>query len=161
MTALLKIVEMQKILNESIYKKHAIDQENIFDLVKIAFLVELSELANEVRAFKYWSLKAASERSIILEEYVDGIHFIISLGILSGFDFTTYEIKYVEYDLNTFFLKINKNAVDLDKEDDKAMRELLNVYLSYGKKLGFDFNEIFDGYVAKNEVNYKRLANNY
>ena len=52
----------------------------------LALLVEIGELANETRCFKYWSNKPASEREVILEEYVDGLHFILSIGIDLGID---------------------------------------------------------------------------
>ena len=59
----------------------------------LALLVEIGELANETRCFKYWSNKPASEREVILEEYVDGLHFILSIGIDLGIDKTSYSIN--------------------------------------------------------------------
>ncbi|WP_178076329.1 dUTP diphosphatase, partial [Pseudomonas sp. 2822-15] len=37
----------------------------------------------------FWSDKGPSTDEVILEEYVDGIHFILSVGIESGFDENT------------------------------------------------------------------------
>ncbi len=45
----------------------------------LALTIELAELANETRCFKYWSSKGPSEREVILEEFVDSIHFLLSL----------------------------------------------------------------------------------
>lgn len=45
----------------------------------LAFVVEIGECANEVRSFKHWSKKGPSKRSVILEEYVDALHFLLSL----------------------------------------------------------------------------------
>ena len=59
---------------------------DVFKEKGLALLVELAELANETRCFKFWSMKGPSEIAIILEEYVDSIHFILSLGIEKGFD---------------------------------------------------------------------------
>ena len=46
----------------------------------LALLVEISELANETRCFKHWSKKGPSEESVLLEEYVDSLHFFLSIA---------------------------------------------------------------------------------
>ena len=48
----------------------------------LALLVEIGELANATRAFKYWSLKPAEERARLLDEYADGLHFFLSLALV-------------------------------------------------------------------------------
>jgi dimeric dUTPase (all-alpha-NTP-PPase superfamily) len=54
----------------------------------------MGELANEVRCFKFWSYKLPSEEKVILEEYVDGIHFITSLAIANEVkDYHSWEIE--------------------------------------------------------------------
>ncbi len=68
-------------------KEHDLQPKKIVKKKKmLALLVEIGELANETRCFKYWSNKPASEREVILEEYVDGLHFILSIGIDLGID---------------------------------------------------------------------------
>src|SRR5699024_11074132 len=54
---------------------------DIFEAKYLALLVELGELANETRCFKFWSKKPGSDRAVILEEFVDNLHFILLLGI--------------------------------------------------------------------------------
>lgn len=46
----------------------------------LAAIVEISELANEIRCFKHWSKKESSHKDILLEEYVDVLHFFLSIG---------------------------------------------------------------------------------
>jgi len=79
-----KLYSMQYALDTHIEEKHGL-KEDLFNRKMLALLVELGELANETRCFKFWSLKAASEKAVILEEFVDGVHFILSLGLESGF----------------------------------------------------------------------------
>ncbi|HAQ08050.1 MAG TPA: dUTPase, partial [Bacillus bacterium] len=81
-----KLFRMQKELDRHIELQHGLVEEDLFDRKILALLVELGELANETRCFKFWSLKPSSEKQVILEEFVDGIHFILSLGIECGFD---------------------------------------------------------------------------
>ena len=51
----------------------------------LAAIVELGEMANEIRCFKHWSKKPSSSREIILEEYVDVLHFFLSIANQLGF----------------------------------------------------------------------------
>lgn len=44
-----------------------------------ALMVETSEMANEVRAFKYWSNKKPNVKEA-KEEYIDCLHFMLSIG---------------------------------------------------------------------------------
>ena len=43
--------------------------------------MEFGEFANATRCFKYWSNKPSEAQDIVLDEYVDGLHFFLSLGI--------------------------------------------------------------------------------
>src|SRR3954454_6608730 len=88
-----KLFQMQKGLDNHIEEKHRLEDEDLFSRKILALFVELGELANETRCFKFWSVKPASARSVILEEFVDGIHFILSLGIECGFDQKRFDLK--------------------------------------------------------------------
>ena len=86
-----KLFKMQKALDQHIEEKHELQQEDLFNRKVLALLVEVGELANETRCFKFWSVKPSSEKSVVLEEFVDGIHFILSLGIECGFQNIEYQ----------------------------------------------------------------------
>ena len=49
----------------------------------LALLVEIGEMINETKTFKFWSKKPSAEKPIILDEYADGLHFLLSLAIVS------------------------------------------------------------------------------
>lgn len=57
----------------------------------LAMMVETGELANEVRTFKHWSDKPMSHPSIVIEEYVDVLHFFLSIG--NQLEFTPEQIE--------------------------------------------------------------------
>src|SRR5690625_6269037 len=78
------LFSMQETLDKHIIDNHQLQQKDLMEEKYLALLVELGELANETRCFKFWSTKPASARKKILEEYVDGVHFILSLGIEKG-----------------------------------------------------------------------------
>lgn len=91
-----KLFQMQKALDQHIEEKHMLQNEDLFDRKVLALLVEIGELANETRCFKFWSVKPSSSKEVVLEEFVDGIHFILSLGIECGFDQETYGLNVAE-----------------------------------------------------------------
>ena len=70
------------------------------------FLLNLRNLANETRCFKFWSTKGPSDDAVILEEYVDSIHFLLSLGIEKDLHtLTNWPEGEVEGDLTQLFLE--------------------------------------------------------
>lgn len=159
-----KLFKMQRGLDQHIEEKHGLQNEDLFDRKVLALLVELGELANETRCFKFWSVKPSSEKSVVLEEYVDGVHFILSLGIECEFqnlDFildlepstvsTTEQFLFIYQKVNEF--KESKNEFDF--------KTLLQSYLQLGSLLGISYEEMEKAYFTKNEVNYQRQQNNY
>ena len=99
-----KLFRVQQALDQHIEEKHELQNEDLFARKVLALLVELGELANETRCFKFWSIKPSSEKSVILEEYVDGIHFILSLGIECGFQNLDYTLDNPQQ--NNFSVKV-------------------------------------------------------
>ncbi|MEG2909687.1 MAG: dUTP diphosphatase, partial [Erysipelotrichaceae bacterium] len=75
------LYEMQDKLDQRIFDEHGITRIETMNRRMLALLIEIGELANETRCFKFWSNKGASSKDVILEEYADGIHFLLSLGI--------------------------------------------------------------------------------
>jgi dimeric dUTPase (all-alpha-NTP-PPase superfamily) len=159
-----KLFKMQTALDRYIEENHQLQNEDLFDRKILALLVEIGELANETRSFKFWSVKPSSEKAVILEEFVDGIHFILSLGIESSFDKEPVELeeKQSELTVNDLFLEIYE-AVSTFRKSRSLSHYLtvLEYYLQLGAKLGISFQEIEKAYVQKNEVNYKRQQNRY
>ncbi|MFJ5717269.1 dUTP diphosphatase [Neobacillus sp. NPDC093127] len=159
-----KLFEMQKALDRHIEEKHGLLKEDLFNRKVLALLVEIGELANETRCFKFWSVKPSSAKEVILEEFVDGVHFILSLGIECGFDAEQMELKIPASTLNVTdqflhvyeFVNIFKKAKDLT-----SYIELFAAYLKLAEQLGLTQGEIEQAYFRKNEVNYQRQQNNY
>ncbi|KAB2338784.1 dUTPase [Cytobacillus depressus] len=159
-----KLFAMQKELDHHIETKHQLQNENLFDRKVLALLVELGELANETRCFKFWSLKPLSARETILEEFVDGVHFILSLGLECAFEQESDFIGHTngKQSLNEQFLfvfeKINQFR---NSKEIKDFKELVHAYLHLGDLLGFTAEDIENAYIDKNEVNYERQQQGY
>src|SRR5699024_10145097 len=91
------LFEKQIELDAYITNNHDLSESNLFEQKILALFVELGELANETRCFKFWSMKECNAKSVILEEYVDNIHFLLSFGLEKNLTF--HEIEYVKYNV--------------------------------------------------------------
>lgn len=157
------IFEAQKKLDEAFIKSiEDKEQFNDFELKKIiALLVELGEFANEIQEFKYWKKHKNINKVKVLEEYADGLHFLTSLAI-------KYNIN-SEININIKEKNFNKQLKDVYVAFSLLFKDIntKNVYNAYSLYLGLAFiiklneKEIKEWYFKKNEINYKRIANNY
>lgn len=159
-----KLFAMQKDLDKHIEEKHQLHQEDLFDRKVLALFVELGELANETRCFKFWSVKPSSPRETVLEEFVDGIHFILSLGLECDFeheseytvDVQPRESAHAQF---LFVYELISNFQNSKKIND--YRKLFSAYIDLGELLGFHAEDIERAYMEKNEVNYERQRSDY
>ncbi|WP_110114863.1 dUTP diphosphatase [Bacillus sp. CGMCC 1.16541] len=158
-----KLVEMQKQLDQHIETKHSLQHEDLVERKLLALLVEMGELANETRCFKFWSVKPSSDRETILEEFVDGVHFILSLGIEKGH--TGIEILpqiQQQETMTAQFLQVFKEALRFQEDMSESQYiQLFSSYMALGEMLGFQATHIEEAYVSKNEVNFKRQEQGY
>ncbi|WP_053367346.1 dUTP diphosphatase [Bacillus sp. FJAT-27245] len=157
-----KLFHMQRALDDYIEEKNRLENVDLFDQKVLALLVEVGELANETRCFKFWSKKPSSPRETVLEEFVDGIHFILSLGIECGF---TSDIEFagepkgnVTEQFNDVFRTISSFQKSRSQSDYQTM---FSSFLSLANLLGFTETDIEEAYRMKNEVNYERQQNGY
>ncbi|MGH0417508.1 dUTP diphosphatase [Bacillus cereus] len=148
----------QSILDQKIHIKHGLHRGETFKRRKLAFLVEAFEFVNELKdIFKYWSEKKM-DREAALFEFVDGIHFLMSLANdLNVPELHPVVFKY-EDPIDQIFA-LTEAAVHLN-----GAQTLFNVFALYrglGDHFGFTEEEIQAAYIKKNEENFERQANNY
>ncbi|MGX1192647.1 dUTP diphosphatase [Metabacillus sp. SLBN-84] len=160
---LTKLFEMQHTLDSKIEKQHGLEKESLIHKKILALYVEVGELANETRCFKFWSLKPPAETDVILEEYVDGVHFILSLGIEIG-KTSGIEIQpdTEEKSLTAHFADVFNAIAQFEKYcTDEQFIQLFSKYMHLGQALGFSGAQIEDAYMKKNEVNHDRQKQGY
>ena len=156
------IRQLQSELDEQIMANHKVTRSETKTKRILALLVEIGELANETRCFKFWSFKKASEKEVLLEELGDCVHFTISLGI-DLYDDST-EMAFISRDAS-----LSEQFIDWMDETSKLKTEFnLNQYKivlsfigSIALAMGFDAQDVYDFYVKKNEINHHRQQNNY
>ncbi|WP_373893019.1 dUTP diphosphatase [Virgibacillus sp. CBA3643] len=156
------LYSMQKQLDNYIEEKHDLLDKDVFQEKYLALLVELGELANETRCFKFWSTKPRNEKNVILEEYVDGTHFILSLGIDKGYQYEGKELGLTVLNETEQFNHVFEACIVFKQDPTKANYvRLFESYLQLGELLGFTEADIQDAYLKKNEVNYVRQDQGY
>lgn len=173
-----KLYEMQKTLMERIEREHPpMVGEDRFKKRLLALLTEVGELANEWRGFKFWSVNQLPHTSAartksqdtnefefynpLLEEYVDGLHFILELGIILDDIFYSKEIEPFKTDSIEYqFLKVYREITNVWL-DEVFYLELLNAYVGLGEMLGFTWEDIEKAYFEKNAINHKRQEQGY
>ena len=157
-----ELYSLQGELDKDIALRHNVSYKTTHSRRLLALMVELGELANETRCFKYWSNKAPSPKEIVMDEYADGLHFLLSLGIPLKTTKFEYELSKNKEDLTNQFHKMYALGNALIEHYDlenyiKAMQYYLNMALS----IDMDDKDIINSYKAKLAVNHKRQETNY
>ena len=158
-------LEKQKELDERINTEHHVTHQSTKVERFLALLVEVGELANATRAFKYWSLKKAEPRGILLDEYADGLHFFLSLALVFGYGLGTVNYPTLVEAKNTqvqaFAETYDAIITFMRSEVEDDYRRALNLFLSLGSALSFTPEDIKEGYLLKLVVNYTRQNTKY
>lgn len=173
---LTKLFEVQRGLDAEIEKNHPVGfMENRFEKKLLATMVEIGEFANEVpESFKFWSVKKMSKQKA-LDEFVDIIHFLLSIGndlgynkievwVLPGFKKLDAAIMQLYAKVqNLYFLQTydTEQGYDFEKIDQVDYEIILAAYLNISEILGFTWEEIESAYLRKNHVNHERQATGY
>lgn len=158
-----ELLEMQRVLDANIFSNKGI-KEYPKENMQIALFVELGELLNELPTlFKHWKSSAVDNREKALVEYVDCLHFALSLTNNEKESFNNdLSLSPDIYDYNSHKItllselpihKLLKNIVQFEGN--------LSYLFGLGAKLGFTWDEIYTAYKDKNAINYDRLRGGY
>jgi dimeric dUTPase (all-alpha-NTP-PPase superfamily) len=183
-----KLFDTQKVLRDRI----GYNGEDRFEKLILALLVKIGECANEWRGFKFWSKNQEPRTSMntcdhcnrlgrkacigcygklyknpLLEEYVDGLHFVLEIGLEIGiekyeFDFDTIGNYLLADNPLKLFNECFWATSTLEGGDSPTDWDyLMDCYLKLGKALGFTWEEIETAYFEKNKVNHERQNTGY
>lgn len=182
-----KLFEMQAELDERIIQQHPeLRGQNNLDWKLLALQVELGECANEWRGFKKWSndqeprtrkyLTNYTEQDShlgvgaqwvnpLLEEYVDCLHFILSIGLELGLaieDLTTHKIGHANITRVFTDLMMTTGTLIYPEGDKEQNYKILFIrFIQLGELLGFTWEEVEQAYFAKNKTNHERQLKGY
>lgn len=180
---LTKLFETQRELDAKILLSKGLVGHDLLDEKILALQVELGELANEWRGFKFWSedqrprgedeyleyrpVDQGGNRWVrknpLLEEYVDCLHFILSIGNDFGFQIDKLNnFVIMGKTITQSFNKLFDYVSNIDRNfDEREYRIYLSTFIGLGEDLGFTDKQIEQAYMQKNEENHRRQANGY
>ncbi len=128
----------------------------------IALQVEVAELINEIRFFKFWSKKPQSEKEVILEEFADCLHFALSLGNSLEIDDFIFAMGDMKRPIRLIYFDINQKLLDLIR--DKNVRLLKSIMFNLFEIawfMGYSEEDVKTAYTQKRIKNYDRQNTNY
>ncbi|WP_342573734.1 dUTP diphosphatase [Solibacillus sp. FSL K6-1781] len=105
----------------------------------------------------------------LLEEYVDCLHFILSIGLEMEMQFEEALIWDFEntQDVINLFHEVIAQTADLfwdcknKYETVGTYKAVLNHFIKLGEELGFDWEQVESAYFAKNRINHERQESGY
>jgi dimeric dUTPase (all-alpha-NTP-PPase superfamily) len=203
---LAKLFELQRQLDAHIEKEHPREPgEDRLAKKILALQVELGELCQEWRGFKFWSKNQEprikgykqvkckwcngsgddgtgvcpdcrcegyvyKEYNPLLEEYVDCLHFILSIGLelniapklITGI----YECPNVLEQFNSVFEDVAHfwSSVNEDWGYEAQVEFYIEIFRGFkalGSMLGFTQKQVEEAYISKNAVNHQRQERGY
>lgn len=186
---LLELLVKQQQLDELILSQIEIEKKDLLLNRFVAFNVEVGEFANELRTFKHWSKKSSSPVDVCLEEYVDALHFLLSITYSLGINADNYlaiqqgadvfdQVKYkfamekvgMKHSINSLIMglysassELYYEVVEAADEENKAslIIDVWHIFLMLGYACDFSIYSIVKAYDEKYEVNIKRQAEGY
>lgn len=160
--SLLPLFEEQKKLDARIHQEHHTNYQETMEKRIMALVVELGELANETRAFKYWSTKGPSAKAVILDEYADGLHFFLSLGLAIDYPIDALQVVVRPKELTTQFLDLYEEIIAFRNSPDRDhYYRSFSKFISLIPAMGYTREDVIDAYKAKLKVNYERQNTHY
>lgn len=166
-----ELFDMQRTLDERIIKQHGLEGQDLLDQRILALNVELAELAQETRCFKFWSAnRQPSER--VLDELVDVLHFVLSVGLELKLDTQTVEHLHSESTMNRCFRKENVVNILINHMFNSISQllrfEYFTTYIAVWSdfidlyiNLGFTWEQVTQAYMEKNKENHDRQDRGY
>jgi dimeric dUTPase (all-alpha-NTP-PPase superfamily) len=160
-----KLFQIQAELDQKIVDSKGLEERDLLNEKILALQVELGECANELpEVFKFWSNKK-NNYTKALEEYVDGLHFILSIGNEIAPYPEHLDINYEKHDRDVLwhFQSIISFFSDFWQygELEQGYGAVIKLFLDLGELLGFTQEQIEQAYLDKNEVNHARQVNGY
>lgn len=188
---ILELLQKQRELDKFVLetKGLTISPSSLYTKRVVAFFVELGEFTNELRAFKFWSNKQPSPKDVLLEEYVDALHFLLSItytlqdtsdasneyitnrlsvAVDSYFNTKSHFAKYEDIGVklaDDFVLKVVSHISDISYAMPLFWHEkLLMAWLDFiclGFVVGFTQDDILEAYNKKYQINIERQRQGY
>ena len=158
-----EMYQKQYELDLEIANNHHISYEETKEKRILALLVELGEFANATRCFKFWSFKPSESKERVLDEFADGLHFLLSIGLAYSYQVDSIEVDESEDNDLTGAILSSYHYIN-EFYNDRSLVKYIKMFESYLKiltKLGYLWSDAYDAYFIKLKENHHRQDVNY
>lgn len=156
------VYEENKKLDQKFDELYNMNDIDIIRKNKLELLVELGELANETKCFKYWSNKP-SKLDKIKEEYADCLIMVLCFfnmyNIKLNEDFKITKIRYDMIDLICHLF--SKCSEFYHNENRDLIKEIFVNFIELGHQLSLSDDEIIEVCLKKIKINYNRFIRGF
>jgi dimeric dUTPase (all-alpha-NTP-PPase superfamily) len=156
------VYEANKKLDDLFNEKYPQLSDEIVRKNVLEIMVEIGELANETRCFKYWSCKGPSDKKDILDEYADCLQMIfmfcnyLDISLDEEFEEPSHGGIVEQF---TYLYHLCSKIVD--NYNKEYRKNVLASFIYLGKLLNFTDEDIIDGCLTKINKNIVRLSEDF
>ena len=155
--------QRNKQLDKMYEEKYGNNDDKIYEKNCLELIVEICELANESKCFKYWTVKSAN-RELLLEEYADCLSMLLCLFNCHNMD----DINVLDIDISDDIILVFNELIrmctmlmDKNNVDDDLLLKIFTYLLRIGKLLEISDSEILDACYMKLGKNIEKLNSDY
>lgn len=159
----IEIYNRNRKLDDMFMNKYFDIESKYYEKNCLELIVELCELANESKCFKYWTVKKPNN-DLVLEEYADSL--LMVLYMFNNYNIETLEILDIELsddilELFNDLIRMCTMLMDKDNVSEYLLKEIFTKLLHIGRVLKLSDNDIYDACLKKIIKNEERLNSDY
>ena len=157
------IYDKNKKLDDIFMNKYINNESKFYEKNCLELIVELCELANESKCFKYWTVKKP-DKNLVLEEFADCLLMVLYM-------FNTYNVDSVStVDVDNacdileefnILIRMCTNLMDRNNIHEMFLKEIFTRLMHIGRLLELSDDEIIETCYKKIKKNEERLNSDY
>ena len=155
--------QRNKHLDKMYEEKYGNNDDKIYEKNCLELIVEICELANESKCFKYWTIKK-TDRKLLLEEYADSlsmVFYMFNYYNVEEFDLVDIDLSDDIVILFNEIIRMCTLLMDEDNVNEELLMKIFTYLYHIGKLLGITDKEILDACYMKLGKNIERLNSDY
>lgn len=136
--------EFDKLLSKNVDKSSC----DLLPQKTLALQASLGSLANKTNCFKFWGHEEAITKESLLDEYVETLNFLLSIGIDNNYIDLDITLNRAEYKITDQFLGLYIDINDfITCSCEDQYNTLVEDFLNLGLSLGFTEEEMESAYL--------------
>jgi dimeric dUTPase (all-alpha-NTP-PPase superfamily) len=157
------IYNRNKKLDDIFINKYINTENKYYEKNCLELIVELCELANESKCFKYWTIKKP-DMNLVLEEFADCL--LMVLYMFNTYDIDSVSTIDVDMSLNILeefnvLIRMCTNLMSRDNINEMFLKEIFTRLIHIGSLLELNDNDIVEACYKKIIKNEERLNSDY